>query len=58
MKIKSFIILITIILIFIISCNIQYLSPDNALEEANKINFFVYQIIYHILAEEELFNAL
>lgn len=44
MKIKSFIILITIILIFIVSCNIQYLSPDNALEEANKINFFVYQI--------------
>ena len=44
MKIKSIIILIIIVLIVALSCNIQYLGPDNALEEASKINFFIYQI--------------
>ena len=43
MKIKI-IIFIIIILAVILSCNIQYLGPDNAVEEANKINFFIYQI--------------
>ncbi len=43
MKMKI-IIFISISLVVILSCNIQYLGPNDALEKANKINFFIYQI--------------
>ncbi|ASJ20882.1 leucine-rich repeat protein [Brachyspira hampsonii] len=43
MKIRI-IIFICIILAIVLSCNIEYLGPDNAVEEASKIDFFIYQI--------------
>ncbi|PTY39825.1 leucine-rich repeat protein [Brachyspira hampsonii] len=43
MKTKN-IIIIMVILIITISCNIEYLGPDNAIEEASKVDFFIYQI--------------
>ncbi|MEI0603132.1 leucine-rich repeat protein [Brachyspira alvinipulli] len=43
MKMKS-IFFMSIISFAVLSCKLQYLGPDNALEEASKINFFVYQI--------------
>lgn len=46
MKVKNIILIgiILMITLIIISCNIEYLGPDIAEEEAKKINFFVYQI--------------
>lgn len=43
MKIKNIIILI-IILMIAASCNIEYLGPNEAIEEASKVDFFIYQI--------------